>query len=390
MEQNYIIDKPDYPAFEVKINFLKKSVKKMLSELQENLAQDSTKAPPIWLSITPIFKYLFNLSAEDFINIRYHTGVITGDVPHNYWGYYPPLDPEKFADELGYKLYTKELPAKYWLSEPVFKGYHKPIGVEYKGKIINKNLCRYQCCVSNLYFMDLLQDILEGNNRKICLEIGAGYGGLSYALGSILSEDTTYIIIDLPEMLMFSGSFLMLNCPKQNIYLYEKETFTPEFVKKEIYRYDYVLIPNYALGQLSNIEKIYLMINMQSFQEMTEKQIRNYLELGSSKLVSCIYSDNSDCMPLNDALKHTSVSKLLNEYFDIFPQPETYEEYIKDSQSPWFSKCYLGINKNMNKGFSSDSRMKIMRWSKIYYIYIQNNSFKVDIEEIKRELIRYF
>ena len=119
--------------------------------------------------------------------------------------------------------------------------------------------------------MGILQDIMESNDKKICLEIGGGYGGLSNCLGSILSKKATCIVIDIPEILMFSGSFLILNNPGKSIYIYNKETFTSDFLKKEIYKYDYVLLPNYILDELKNINKIDLVINLQSFQEMSTK-----------------------------------------------------------------------------------------------------------------------
>ena len=182
-------------------------------------------------------------------------------------------------------------------------------------------------------------------------EIGGGYGGLAHHLGGILAGHVTYVIVDLPEMFLFQAPYLRINNPGKSIYVWDRASFTPEFVLQDMNSYDFVLIPNFALEQLEPLTAVAAMINMQSFQEMNEAQVDAYLRFGATRITHYLYSDNVDAHPYNEDL--SSVSALLAKHYDLHPEPEVYDRLFARSQSWWtrYYKKYIGIPKGSGRSF---------------------------------------
>jgi hypothetical protein len=329
--------KPDYKE---KITDLKRNVREML-EARAGRADGTAHGNPAstWTQSIRALDYLMNLSEEDFLNIRVHTGPINGEPVFSFWHKDQPFDPPKFAEAVGYKFQTEGIPEAYWLSEPPAPGIPGPMGVTWKGKVVNHDIARYQSCVTNLYEMGVLRELSANKTKNLVLEVGGGYGGLAHHLGRILAANSTYVIMDLPEMLLFAGAYLIVNNPDKDIYVYEESTFGHGFLSGGVYDYDYVLLPNYVLKDLYSLPEINLMVNMLSFQEMTREQVGEYLEFGRKKLSGCLYSSNYD-IPPKGALHPDTVSTLLSEYFDLFPPPGFYEKYMTDIRD-WTSYLLL-------------------------------------------------
>ncbi len=341
------------------IDNLKKCVTDMIQYRDTSFGSDSTDMPsPDWSEPMAVFNYLINLSDENFKQIRYHTGWTTGDDISKYWKQYPPFNPEKMANLFGYTFYTEDIPEKYCIAEPPIPTIPLPIGVEYKGKVINRDLCRYQSVISNLYYMGII-DELSKKERSIILEVGAGYGGLAHHLSNILDDKSTYIILDLPEMLLFIGGYLIVNNPIKNIYIYNKESFNAQFLQTDIYNYDIVLLPNYVLEDLYKIKNVDLMLNMESFQEMTSKQVDKYLEFGQSKISGYLYSENVDRHPYNVNMYPDTITTLLSNRFRLFPTPEFYDKYVSGSRKTFYQKGYFGVNKDKEPIFPPNPTMKL-------------------------------
>ncbi len=340
-----------------KIENLKHNVTEMLLERNTQSRQtDGQAASTMWVEHLSVLDYAINLSPENFLSIRFHTDKFTGESVISYWHPYPPIDPEKYATGCGYKFLTEDIPEAYWISEPEVPGTPIPLGVNYRGKIINQPTIRYQRCISNLYLMGILPQFLEKKDDSTILEVGGGHGGLAHALGNILTGKSTYIIMDLPEMLLFSGGYLIVNNPQKNIYVYDKSTFTAEFLKEEIHEYDYVLIPNYAMTDLYALPEINLMVNLLSFPEMTREQVDAYLQLGQSKLSGYLCSDNMDRHPHNNQLAPNTITTMLESRFHLFPPPQLYEGQFDDPV--WSTRFYFGINDDEEIHFPEGGRIK--------------------------------
>jgi hypothetical protein len=348
---------------EQKMENIKLNINKMLQERAEiNRVEGNELNGTIWSDLLSLFEYAMHLTPKDLENARFHAAYLTGSNIMQYYQQFPPLDGEQYADNLGYKFLVDGLPEMFWLSEPLCPGVKGPIGVNYRGRIINQDICRYQSCVTNLYNCGVFNSLAHGHGLRSILEIGGGYGGLAYQMSEILerlNQKTTYIIIDLPEILLFAGAFLMVNKPNGNIYIYDTATFTDEFIRKGIYEYDFVLLPNFALKRLWALPEVNLIINMQSFQEMTPSQINDYLCFADAHLSGFLYSDNIEKHPFNKQITGETVTSLLAERFELFPSGKFYDGVI-GSNAPWFYRTYVGVSGSI--GISKDMCIKFISW----------------------------
>jgi len=300
------------------------------------LPDDEGTANPsnFWKPWANAWQYLLDLSPENLRNIRYHTGLFSGGIPgHGLWGDGKSDDyTYEEAKQIGYTEAINGLPEKYWLGEPETARAYGPLGKQYLGRTVSPIIVRSQRCVFNLYSMGVMQQLEQSAERQTIMEVGAGYGGFAHALGKILKGKITYLIVDLPEMLFVSGVYLTLTNLGQSIYVYDKDSFTPEFVAHGMHNYDFVLVPNFALSKLHPIDEIALMVNMESFQEMTDPQVEEYLSFCASRITGFLYSYNTETFYLNQEL--ASLSALFTKYFDLYPDPSFYDELVKD-RSGW-------------------------------------------------------
>lgn len=338
---------------------LKKSVNNSLIERAKSTSSNPNADPSqIWVEVISVFRYLMNLSPEDFINIRFHTGLINGD-PWRYWHAFPVPNPEEEAHRLGYTKMIKEIPENFWSGEPATPHLPRPMGINYRGHLLNSNIVRFQRCVSTLYFSGILSWIAQSEEKQIIMEIGGGYGGLAHNITSILKDHTTYIIVDLPEMFLFQGAFLKVNNPEKSIYIYDPETFDVTTFARNVLNYDFILIPNYVLDKLAFIKDIAVFINMQSFQEMTDSQVQEYLDFAAEHTTGCIYSDNVDCHPYNYNL--SSISDLLRSRFELIPSPKKYDtiDEMKDHRGWGSYKQYIGYPKGKSNVCVADPDLEL-------------------------------
>ncbi len=303
--------------------------------------------------------------------------MITGSEILSYWHSFPATDPEKFAEGMGYKFLTEGIPEEYWCSEPNTPGIPRPIGIDYRGKIVNGDIKRYQQCITNLYLSDILP-YLEARPHPVIIEIGSGFGGLSHQISNMIPR-ATIILVDFPEMLLVAGSYLIANNPDKEILVYQGGPF-PGW--EELQRCRFVLWPNYLLDALYNTLEIkaLLAINMQSFQEMNHLQVAKYAELIRARS-DYIYSDNMDCHPFNAGLYPETVASLLAKFVTLFPDPKFYDT-IKGSRAPsWFYKCFIGSA--LPSFISPNARLRFMDGDD-KYILSKDNKGKLNVQ-IKKD-----
>ena len=187
------------------------------------------------------------------------------------------------------------------------------------GFIIDGQICN----IDTLKFFEFLiglkmADLLPLNSangktdrdRQCVLEIGAGWGGFAHAYKTIFPE-TTYAIIDLPEVLLFSGVYLKTLFPDARVYFYDPVEPIPEGGWSD---YDFVLLPHTALSDF-NPDRLDLTLNMVSFQEMTVDQCRGYVSKAHELGCPAIYSLNRDRGPYNPQM--TAVPSIIAEFYNI-------------------------------------------------------------------------
>jgi hypothetical protein len=303
-------------TYEDAVNEIKGAVSGMIEQRNRLASADaSLRSTPFWQYLSQTYSYVMELSPGNLRNLRLHTGIIDGDL----WRFrfpYPQLNPDREAKLMGYEALVHGLPEEMHIGEPRSEGMSAPVGVEWHGRIINWNIARFQRCVADLYHAGLIGQLLLSDSPLI-VEIGGGYGGLALQLTRMIPK-ATYITIDLPEMLFFSGVYLAAHNPHKPIILADDQP------RKSLEPGPIVLVPNYALHTLSAL-KPSLVINMESFPEMTAENVREYLSFFARTLTGLLYTNNVDSHPQNPALG--SLSDLLENDYAIYPDRKYYENF---------------------------------------------------------------
>lgn len=108
-------------------------------------------------------------------------------------------------------------------------------------------------------------------NPIIC-EIGGGLGGQAYKILSNSDRDLTYILLDIPEMLVISSYFLMAALPEKRFLLYGEGPLD----SSKLDQYDVIIMPNFMLPLLGD-ETVDLFFNACSFSEMDSVTVKEYI-----------------------------------------------------------------------------------------------------------------
>ena len=158
------------------------------------------------------------------------------------------------------------------------------------------------------------------------LEIGGGWGGLAYQFKTLFPH-LTYVIIDLPELFLFSATYLQTVFPDARI------VFASEGTEAASWRdADFVFVPNtlahVVRGQLSPA----LTVNLASFQEMTSEQVDGYARLAHESGSPCLYSLNRERSRYNTQL--STVSELAGRYYDLREISVLDTDYLKAMKKP--------------------------------------------------------
>jgi SAM-dependent methyltransferase len=279
---------------------IKSKVASMLKERAEN--DEFSDPSQVWSAACSYFDYLLDMSDKSFSKIRLHTYFLTSD-------YYLPysLGTNKASLLRRWKSLIKNVPSDYIIYEP--KG---GFGFNFSGDhLVSSDSFRYQKTINSFYRHGLFS-LLKDDKKKTILEIGGGYGGFAHHL-SKLSSSTTYVILDLPETFLFSAPYLTLHNPEKKIYVYDKDDFD-DFIQSDISAFDFVFIPNYKLDQLVNI-RFDIVLNVNSMQEMTTPQVREYLDFVQKTCAGTLYSCNQDRLAQNQEL--SSLQAMLTERFEL-------------------------------------------------------------------------
>lgn len=299
-----------------KIRDIKARVSSMLEERQTVPETGLPVASPskFWSEECSNFDYMLILPEECFAKLRLHTYHLTRD---DHWGY--KHSEEEFVRMSGLLGLTHGIPRNLVLDEP--SG-----GMGFRlddGRFVSHDTLRFQRTVNTLYRQGILDALKKQTKpsalmgvmgaRLSLLEIGAGYGGLAHHLSNILG-DSTYVIVDLPEVLLFSASYLSLLNETKKIYVYSPADFSSFIDSSEARSYDFILLPNYRVDALRGW-RFNLVLNMSSFMEMREEQVVAYLDLVCDTCEGVLYSLNMDKSPYGNEL--SSLTELLRARFAL-------------------------------------------------------------------------
>jgi len=184
-------------------------------------------------------------------------------------------------------------------------------GYRIDGKMFNLDGLKYLEVLVGMKRSGVLDAFRAVQGRRIAWEIGGGWGGFAYQF-TRLFPDTTYVITDLPELFLFSATYLKTVVPGARTLIVGPST--PAETLRAWRDYDFVFVPNTRAASLPDFAP-HLLVNIASFQEMTGDQVAAYVDLAARGRCPWLYSLNRERSRYNDELQ--SVSALLAARYDV-------------------------------------------------------------------------
>ena len=282
--------------------FVRDCVLDMLAE-----AQGGTDMPSnYWDEELAGFDYLFDASPLIIRKLREHCYHITGLRSYEYRQHH--------EHKLG--LFREKLKVLQKIdANNLFIPEHRDLGGfghEIDGELVNIDTLKFYESLIALDRAGVLERFRSLTERPIIVEIGAGWGGFAYQFKKIMPH-CIYVIIDLPQTMLFSGVYLKTLFPEAKTFIYG-ENGNNIIPFDSITDYDFVFIPHY-LTKTFQLPRIDLCVNMVSFQEMTSNQVLSYTQWLWESSCQTLYSHNRARSAHNSQL--SDISQLLTLGFEL-------------------------------------------------------------------------
>ena len=271
-------------------------------------SSDAVEGAPsaYWTHELRNFEYMLDASPLIVENLRQHTFHLTGVRTYEY----RPHRGVEARRRLGAKLrMLVELEGDELLvpESPELGGF----GHEIEGALYNTDTLKFFEVLIALERGAMLDEI-RAPGRKLVWEIGAGWGGFAYQFKRLF-PDVTYVIVDLPELFLFSATYLMTLFPDARVMFRNGDNASHDWDDA-----DFLFVPARASDAIQEMRPN-LMVNMVSFQEMTTAQVDAYARLAWELECPFIYSLNRDRSPWNPELE--SVREVLARYYWVHEVP---------------------------------------------------------------------
>lgn len=259
------------------------------------------EASAYWDEELDTLEYMLDASPLVVDRLREHTYTVTGLRAYDYrTGKDEPR--RRFAEKL--QALTKLGGEGLLVPEARELG---GFGHEIDGELYNIDTLKYYEVLVGMERAGILGGFREADGRRLIWEIGAGWGGFPRAFKTLF-PDTTYLIVDLPELFLFSATFLPTVFPDAKLMFYGEESWQPEAMLDA----DFVFVPHTALEKLEP-PRLDLTLNMVSFQEMTSEQVAGYVRRAYELESPFLYSLNRERSHYNTELD--SVSAIIDRYY---------------------------------------------------------------------------
>ena len=297
---------------------------KVLKLIQKNRLEDPSS---YWLEELAGFDYMLDATPLIVRKLREHCHHITGLRAYEYRNHH--IKNRKAFQTKFDKLNLLDK-SNLWIDEsPALGGFGHKLS---KGLANIDTLKFYESLIAmdNAGVLGSFKE--DAGKGRVALEIGGGWGGFGYQFKQLFPK-ATYVIVDLPQTILFSGTYLKSLFPHANVYIEEPADSFEDF---NLVEYDFVLITSQSAKKL--VQRIDLAINMVSFQEMTNDQVFNYAKWLRAVKTTTVYSHNRNRSKYNKELGN--VHDILAEFFSLEEIRVLEEQYtdIAPNHTSWFKR----------------------------------------------------
>lgn len=179
--------------------------------------------------------------------------------------------PDVFTER--YRQVTSSLPVDLHISPPARLG---EVGWNIDGKIVSYDTYVYLERLALMYeygVIDHLKAVAKSGQTPRVIEIGGGFGALAYYLRQIVPE-TRFVIVDLPESLVFAGVYLSLMKPETGHVFMDDATPGDRLVPNSS---GVTFVPNFMFDRIVEAGSEFdLAVNTLSMSEMSRDQVTYY------------------------------------------------------------------------------------------------------------------
>jgi hypothetical protein len=238
--------------------------------IQASFAVMKAAQAPHWCRAAPAWQRQLDLAYAPLRDER------QADFLHNFgqWPVYTGIEETGYQmQRLNLWLWRKYVEDTFFRSQlRVWESFNRPLerlafprhgnqgGAIYRGHFVSGGAAFNDLLGSQLHAL------VDGIERPVIAEIGAGYGKLAYCLLRDLKE-FCYVDFDLPETLC-TAAFYLGNCfPEKRMLLYGEGPLSTD--------YDIVLMPPWEIERLTAVD---LFVNKNSLGEMQPDTVRTYVE----------------------------------------------------------------------------------------------------------------
>jgi glycosyltransferase involved in cell wall biosynthesis len=273
-----------------------------------------------WTEELDNIDYMIDASPLIIRKLRHHAFQITNVRPYDYR--MKGDDRPKYFQERLQALRTLGGDALLVPESPALGGF----GYNIDGRLFNVDTLKFYEVLIGMERGGVLGAI-RGIDRPVVCEIGAGWGGFAYQFKMLLPR-TTYVIVDLPELFLFSATYLATLFPEARVLFAESHDAAAVAMWRDA---DFVFVPN-TLAHLVSLVPLDLTVNMVSFQEMTDAQVRGYVDMAVGANCPLLYSLNRERSMFNTEL--TSVSEVLSQRYELTEVPVLETDYLHAVKRP--------------------------------------------------------
>ena len=267
-----------------------------------------------WAEELENFDYMVEASPLVIRKLRQHAFHLTGIRPYDYRN---ARDQQTYFERrLGalIDLGGRELLVP---EHPALGGF----GFQIDGQLHNVDTLKFFEVLIGMKRSGVLAPFQSPGPRRLAWEIGGGWGGFAYQFKTVC-PNATYVIFDFPEVFLYSATYLATVFPDARLRFWDGEAD----VFADWASADFIFIPNTAAATLRAVTPD-LLINLVSFQEMTDEQVDTYARLAADIGCPTLYSLNRERSAYNREL--ASVSQVLTRYYDLEEVRLLETEYTK-------------------------------------------------------------